>query len=172
MQPEQHLVHNISLTLASFEQFAVACKLSVICSSGYVRHNSAGKSDKSCFSTAEAFNISDYLRFFDKPWGRLTIVTLGTQKFISAIWFSFFPHSYTYFNNHFFPFSAATCQMIWSVSHLDINHSTFNSSVARFFVAHSCSCCHNCALPFFAATCQAVCSESSLSNKNYYLYLL
>ena len=62
MQPEQHLEPNIPLTSVSFKQFAVACKLSVNCSSGYVRQNSAGKFDKSCFSTAKAFNNSDYLR--------------------------------------------------------------------------------------------------------------
>ena len=50
--------------------------------------------------------------------------------------------------------------------HLDINHSTFCSSMARFFVVNSCSYCLNPALPFFAATCQAVRSESSLANKN------
>jgi len=79
---------------------------------------------------------------------------------------SVFPHSHTLSNNAMFPCLAATCQTVWSVSHLDINNSTFNSSMARFFVANSCRCCHNSVLPFFAATCQAVRSESFLANKN------
>jgi len=77
----------------------------------------------------------------------------------------FFPHSHTLPNNPLFPCSAVTCQMIWSIPHFDINHSTFSFSVARFFVANSCSCCHNSVLPFFAATCHTVRSESSLTNK-------
>jgi hypothetical protein len=66
MQPEKHLEPNISLTSASFEPFAVTCKLSVTCPSGYVWHNSAGNFDKIYCSTAKAFSISDYLRFSDK----------------------------------------------------------------------------------------------------------
>jgi hypothetical protein len=59
MQQKQNLERNISVNSVSCKRFAVAFKLSVSRSSGFVWPNSAGMLDKSCFITAKAFNISD-----------------------------------------------------------------------------------------------------------------
>lgn len=91
IQPEQHSEPNISITSVSFEQFAVACKLSVSCSTGYVRQSSAGKFDKYCVSSVKAFSIPDYLKFFGNHWGRLPFLTVGKQKVFFEMWAPFFP---------------------------------------------------------------------------------
>jgi len=61
MDPEQDLESNSFLISVSFVRFAVASILPVTRLVGFVRHNSAGKFDKRCFSTSKEFNISDYL---------------------------------------------------------------------------------------------------------------
>jgi len=166
MQPEQDSEPNSSLNSVSFERSTATFKLSATS----VRPNLAGMFDKSCFNTAKAFNISDFLRFSDKPCGRLPVLTLGKQKLIFETHVPFLPHSHTLSNNPLFPCLAATCQRVCSVSRLDINRSTFSSSVARFFVACSCNCCQSSVLSVFDATCQAFCSEASLAKK--YLLLI
>jgi site-specific DNA-adenine methylase len=61
---EQYLEPNSSLNSVSFEFFFAVFKLSVTCSSGPVRHNSAGKFYTISYTTLNPFNISHSLRIF------------------------------------------------------------------------------------------------------------
>jgi hypothetical protein len=120
----------ITNSSVSFEQFIVAFKLSVNCSSGFVRRNWAGNFEKTCFSTSESFSISDYFLFFNKPWRRLPVLTLGEQKVNFAIYVPFWPHSHTFSQNSLLPYSASSSQTVSCLSCLVMNNQQFNSYVS------------------------------------------